>query len=66
MMAAFDLFPDIPVREGPPLSRASDLLRRQLPKTRWAIPGLLPEGVTLLAGAPKIGKSWLALDLPLP
>jgi hypothetical protein len=27
------------------------------------VPGLVPEGVTLLAGKPKLGKSWLALGL---
>ena len=26
---------------------------------------LIPEGVTILAGKPKVGKSWLALDLAL-
>ena len=30
---------------------------------RWAVPGILPEGVTLFAGKPKQGKSWLAFDL---
>lgn len=29
---------------------------------RWAIAGWFPEGVTLLAGDPKINKSWLALQ----
>jgi len=29
---------------------------------RYAVPGVFPEGLTLLAGAPKRGKSWLALD----
>lgn len=29
------------------------------------VPGLLPEGVTLLAGRPKRGKSWLALQIGL-
>jgi hypothetical protein len=28
----------------------------------WAIPGLVPEGLTILAGKPKTGKSWAALD----
>ena len=28
---------------------------------RWVVPGILPEGVTLLSGKPKMGKSWLAL-----
>ena len=27
------------------------------------LPGLIPEGVTIVAGKPKIGKSWLALDV---
>lgn len=29
---------------------------------RYAVPGIFPEGLTVLAGAPKRGKSWLALD----
>jgi RecA-family ATPase len=28
----------------------------------YAVPGLLPEGFTVLAGPPKAGKSWLVLD----
>lgn len=32
---------------------------------RWAIPDILPEGLTLLAGKPKLGKSWLALSVAL-
>lgn len=30
---------------------------------KWVIPGIIPEGLTLLAGAPKVGKSWLCLQL---
>ena len=29
----------------------------------WVVPGLLPVGLALLAGRPKLGKSWLALQL---
>ena len=29
------------------------------------VPPLIPEGVTILAGKPKVGKSWFALDLAL-
>jgi len=29
---------------------------------RYAVPGIFPEGLTVLAGAPKRGKSWLVLD----
>lgn len=42
---------------------AKTLINKELPPLRWAIPGLLPEGLVILAGAPKLGKSWLALDL---
>jgi hypothetical protein len=42
-----------------------ELLARQLPPVQWAIPDILPEGLTLLAGKPKLGKSWLALAMAL-
>src|SRR5262249_35638829 len=29
------------------------------------VPGLVPEGLCILAGKPKIGKSWLALEMCL-
>jgi RecA-family ATPase len=31
----------------------------------WAVPGILPTGLSILAGAPKVGKSWLALQFAL-
>ena len=40
-------------------------LARRLPPVQWAIPDILPEGLTLLAGKPKLGKSWLALAMAL-
>ncbi len=42
---------------------AAELLAQTFPRPRWAVENLIPEGVMLLAGAPKIGKSWLALGL---
>jgi hypothetical protein len=42
---------------------AADLMRLELPEAKWAVPDVLPEGVTILAGKPKIGKSWLGLGL---
>lgn len=30
---------------------------------RWVIPGVIPEGLTLLVGAPKVGKSWWNLNM---
>ncbi len=35
----------------------------ELPPVKWAVSGIVPEGVTLLAGKPKLGKSWLTLGL---
>jgi len=42
---------------------AMDLMSTDFPPPRWAVPGLICEGVTLLTGPPKIGKSWLSLGL---
>jgi DNA-binding MarR family transcriptional regulator len=44
---------------------AAELLAIDFPEPRWAVPGILAEGVSLLVGPPKIGKSWLALDVGL-
>jgi RecA-family ATPase len=35
------------------------------PALEYVVPRLLPEGFTLLIGAPKAGKSWLSLDIAL-
>lgn len=42
-----------------------ELLGTEFPPPRWAVPGLLCEGLTFLGGKPKLGKSWLALNLAL-
>ena len=39
------------------------LLDMELAAPRFCVQGLLPQGLTILGGAPKIGKSWLVLDL---
>jgi AAA domain len=44
---------------------AAELMAAEFPEPRWAVPGIVAEGVTVLAGAPKAGKSWLALGLGL-
>lgn len=31
-----------------------------IPPLKWVVPGLIPEGMTLLIGKPKMRKSWLA------
>lgn len=42
---------------------AAELLAEQFPEPRWSVPGIIPEGLTLFVGAPKVGKSWLQLGL---
>jgi RecA-family ATPase len=42
---------------------AADLLVKELPPVEYVVPGYIPEGLTVLAGRPKHGKSWLALGL---
>jgi len=49
----------------PPIVSFSELMEMDLPEPRWIIEGMLPEGLCVLAGAPKIGKSWLAQDMSL-
>src|SRR5690606_1208354 len=36
---------------------AAELMATDFPEPRWAVPGLVPEGITLFAGPPKVGKS---------
>ena len=44
---------------------AADLLTAEFPEPKWVVPGIVPEGFTVLAGPPKIGKSYLVLGLAL-
>ena len=53
--------PNRPNRPNPSVKSAAALLKTAFAPTPWAIPGVLPEGVTLLVGKPKKGKSWMAL-----
>lgn len=41
------------------------IVEEEIPDIAWAIPGLLPEGVTLLGGKPKKGKTYLAMTIAL-
>lgn len=42
---------------------AADLLMCEFPAPSWIVEELLAPGLTFLGGRPKVGKSWLALDL---
>lgn len=40
---------------------AQTILNTTYPEPRWAVKGLIPEGVTFIAGPPKLGKSIFSL-----
>ena len=42
---------------------AGDLFHKKFDAVNWAIDGIIPAGLTILAGGPKVGKSILALHL---
>jgi len=44
---------------------AEALQTMTFPPLNFILPGLVPEGATLLVSRPKLGKSWLVLDLAL-
>jgi len=41
---------------------AAQLLEQAYAPTTFFVPGILPAGLSILAGRPKLGKSWLALQ----
>lgn len=41
------------------------LMQKWFEPIKYVIPGLIPEGLTILAGRPKVCKSWMALDVAL-
>jgi hypothetical protein len=67
----------VPAPEGPTTNGhvAPDLLaglktgrwldEQQFAPLQYSVPGIVPEGLSLLAGAPKVGKSWLTLSWSL-
>jgi hypothetical protein len=44
------------------LTTAADLVAREFTEPKWAVPQIIAEGLAILAGKPKTGKSWAALD----
>ncbi len=44
---------------------AADLMAKEFPEQKYAVEGILSEGVTIFAGKPKLGKSWCGLGLAL-
>jgi len=55
--------PELPRVERPRGITAADLQDRHFEPIRWVCDPYIPQGMTLLAAKPKIGKSWLMLDV---
>jgi hypothetical protein len=47
------------------LINAADLVAKEFKPPKWAVPDFVPEGLSILAGRPKVGKSWMALDFAI-
>ena len=44
---------------------AAALQTMKFPPLKWVLPDLVPEGATLVVSRPKLGKSWLVLDVAI-
>ena len=51
------------VKNLPTGMSADELLHHQFPPIKWVVPGYIAPGLTILAGSPKMGKSWLILGI---
>jgi hypothetical protein len=48
-----------------PIFTALELGKMEFPPIEFVVPGYLPTGCTIFAGRPKLGKSWLALEMAI-
>jgi hypothetical protein len=66
-------FDDVPSPAQPPrqsgprpaLVNASALKDMKFAPIRYVVPGYIAEGCSILAGAPKLGKSWMVFDMAI-
>jgi archaellum biogenesis ATPase FlaH len=59
----FDVIDDPDAKEQ--VIDAKDLMNLKLPEPIWIAKGIIPEGLAMLVGKPKIGKSYFALELAI-
>jgi len=64
-----DIIAELETLQAPPETEktpsrwsVTDLMDTDFPTPQWAIPEIIPAGLTILGGRPKIGKSWLLLQ----
>lgn len=65
---------DVPLQQSGPANppsaglrkiTAAELQTKIFPSVNFVLPGLVPEGATLLVSRPKLGKSWMVLELAI-
>src|SRR3981189_2467720 len=56
---------DSEARTAASIFSAAALQTMIFPPLKFILPGLVPEGATLLVSRPKLGKSWLVLDIAI-
>jgi len=64
-LARYEAQEQRPAEDLPEVEALIQLMSREIPEPVWIVPGLLAEGLTLIAGKSKAGKSWLMLALAL-
>ena len=52
-------------RKASGINSFKSLISKQFETRKWIVPAILPEGLVILAGKQKVGKSWLALAIGL-
>jgi hypothetical protein len=52
-------------KREPVIRTAKELFSLELPEVKWIVDKLFPQGLGILAGKPKVGKSWLILHVAL-
>lgn len=60
-----DFVPEPTIYTRPRGLTAKALMEKEFEPLSWAVNGLIPAGLTILAGPPKKGKTWLGLDFSL-
>jgi hypothetical protein len=63
LVATAEVAPLHPLLTG--MRNGSWLNAQEFPPLRYAVPGVIPEGLSLHVGPPKIGKSWALLGIAL-
>lgn len=60
-----ELVANTPEHTKLPIITAKGLMAKHFEPVRWIVPTLIPSGVSMLGGKPKVGKSWLDLDVAI-